>query len=427
MSVKPVVKTEPTLEKRIKQKLEEIDQTCHTTIGALKARIEKWKNELETLRRENQRHTIRARNDLERQLASGEKELAELREGRPQKDFEDKARPFLEAMEHDDMVAAMDAKIRPEKRRKTNAATTSAWTTRAPTAKISAATGQKKTGLMDFCTFMPDPSKAIESTKFTELMALKKEAPVSGLESSKHLIIEDYLNECDHVPPSILLQVEEECEKCGETLLLISDRALLACPECGMSQHFLDATANSVAYGEDVDVSSFSYSRAGHFDEWLRHIQGKETSEVPDDIMEQVITRLDEDRVTRIQDVTIERVRQVLRALKLRKYYDHATHIWCRLTGKKPPRFTPLQEMKLKVQFLQIQEPWLRHKPEGRKNFLSYPFVLFKLAQINGWESVFSFFALLKGADKLQKQEVIFEKICKDLGWQFIPVPKITN
>jgi hypothetical protein len=38
-----------------------------------------------------------------------------------------------------------------------------------------------------------------------------------------------------------------------------------------------------------------------------------------------------------------------------------------------------------------------------------------------GWTQFLPCFTLLKGYDKLKKQDMIFDKICKDLDWEFIP------
>ena len=62
-----------------------------------------------------------------------------------------------------------------------------------------------------------------------------------------------------------------------------------------------------------------------------------------------------------------------------------------------------------------------KHCPPDRKNFLSYSYCLYKFFQLLGYDDLLSSFSLLKGKDKLHKQDLIFEKICKDLEWEFLP------
>ena len=74
--------------------------------------------------------------------------------------------------------------------------------------------------------------------------------------------------------------------------------------------------------------------------------------------------------------------------------------------------------------FAQMQEPFeqVREKlfPE-RKNFLSYSYILFKFCEILGLDEFKQNFQLLKGRDKLHKQDQIFRAICEKLNWSFTP------
>ena len=78
--------------------------------------------------------------------------------------------------------------------------------------------------------------------------------------------------------------------------------------------------------------------------------------------------------------------------------------------------------------FMQIQDPFEKHKPPKRKNFLSYSYVLHKFFQILGLHEFAKYFPLLKSADKLRQQDEIFKKIVRDMAltdqsvkWVFYP------
>ena len=90
-----------------------------------------------------------------------------------------------------------------------------------------------------------------------------------------------------------------------------------------------------------------------------------------------------------------------------------------RETGKAT--LTVEDEEQLKLMFLSIQASFDRHCPPDRKNFLSYSYCLFKFCELLGLDSFLSMFSLLKGRDKLHRQDLIFKKICEDLDWEFIP------
>lgn len=56
-----------------------------------------------------------------------------------------------------------------------------------------------------------------------------------------------------------------------------------------------------------------------------------------------------------------------------------------------------------------------------RKNFLSYSYVLYKLCELEGLDEFKHCFSLLKGRDKLFRQDSCWRLICTELGWQYLP------
>ena len=197
--------------------------------------------------------------------------------------------------------------------------------------------------------------------------------------------------------------------------------ALLSCDQCGRSKPYLDATSASTAYGEEVEFSNFSYKRSNHFQEWLNSFQAKETTEIPESVFQRVMEELYRQRISDLNKITRKKVREVLKDLKLRKYYEHVTQITCRLNGKRPPRMTPDQEEQCRLMFMAIQGPFEKNCPPDRKNFLSYSYCLYKFCELMAYDEFLPCFSLLKGRDKLFKQDTIFKKICEELKWEFLP------
>jgi len=126
-------------------------------------------------------------------------------------------------------------------------------------------------------------------------------------------------------------------------------------------------------------------------------------------------------KITKKERITIKRVKGILKKLKLSEYYEHTVYIVSRLTGRPPPSLSRDTEEKIKYMFKQIQEPFMRHCPSSRINFLSYSYVLHKIFKMLGLEEYVVYFELLKSREKLRIQETIWEKICNDLGWPFYP------
>tara|TARA_B110000046_G_scaffold165333_1_gene181571 strand:+ start:882 stop:2075 length:1194 start_codon:yes stop_codon:yes gene_type:complete len=233
-------------------------------------------------------------------------------------------------------------------------------------------------------------------------------------------LLNEYLMETNHEPPKLALNTRDECPLCHASLVLVSSKAIMTCKACGYCIAYLDATMQSMSYSDDVEFSSFSYKRINHFNEWLQQVQAKENFEIPQGMIDAVMNELYRQRITDTRDITPKRVREVLKKLKLRKAYEHVAQITCRLTGSKPLRVPPEAEEMCRLMFIAVQPAFEKHCPKDRKNFLSYSYCLFKFFQLLGYDEFLDSFTLLKGRDKLLRQDEIFKKICEELDWEFI-------
>ena len=227
-------------------------------------------------------------------------------------------------------------------------------------------------------------------------------------------------------PRTVVPQVHsinlDTCNVCGSELISSAEDATLYCAGCGDSTRFIDATASNIAYGDEIEYTSFSYKRINHLNEFLNHFQAKESTPVPDEVIHKIMAYFFEKRVHDKNTITFDQVKKTQKILGLRRYYDQTMQIWCRITGKQPLRLDPVVEEKLRLLFIRIQIPFKKHCPVSRSNFLSYPYVIFKFCQMLKYHNLLPYLSLLKGKDKLRLQEEIFEKICDELGWKFIPI-----
>lgn len=266
--------------------------------------------------------------------------------------------------------------------------------------------------------------------------------------SRQTAIVNEYLMQTNKEAPKLALHTRDDCPLCHETLMLINSKAIMTCPKCGYAVAYLDATMSSMSYSDDVEFSSFSYKRTyqrahtacqvfyltsciltpliccpagiNHFNEWLQQVQAKENFEISDEVLQQVMDELYRQRVTTVHDITPKKVREVLKTLKLRKAYEHVAQITSRLTGVRPMRIPPEAEETCRLMFIAVQPAFERHCPKDRKNFLSYSYCLYKFFQLLGYDQFLESFSLLKGRDKLVKQDEIFKKICEDLDWSIL-------
>ena len=215
----------------------------------------------------------------------------------------------------------------------------------------------------------------------------------------------------------------EPCKNCGKLDLQLNDaRSEIVCVSCGLCERYI---GDGVTYKDEHEnfekIFNYTYKRDNHFNEWLLQFQARETTTIPDDVIENLRSELKKQKIKTLSDITHTKIRTLLRKLRLNKYYEHVPYITNILNGIHPPRMEQVTEDKLRKMFKDIQEPFDRNCPKERKNFLSYSYVLYKFCELLGEDEFLECFPLLKSKEKLHHQDVIWKKICKDLQWEFIP------
>lgn len=235
-------------------------------------------------------------------------------------------------------------------------------------------------------------------------------------------VMKDFMHEVENIPIDVKVMPNEICDECDDNMILESRSSTLVC-SCGNWKYYLDATSSHMAYGEEVEFTAFAYLRMNHFNERLTYSQAKESTRIDIGDIQKVMDRLIERRITDTDKITMEMTYAIAKELKMRHVYKQNTQLWCRITGKPPLRMSPEQEEQLRSMFRAVNRLWLRYKPDERKNFLSYNYIIFKFCQLLGMDKFCGLYKLLKGDKKLEKQDEIFKKICEDpeLQWEFIP------
>ena len=211
----------------------------------------------------------------------------------------------------------------------------------------------------------------------------------------------------------------EVCKQCYQQKLFVYAEGLLICQKCGVQEYvFIDCDKPS--YREPPkEIAYFAYKRINHFNEHISQFQGKESTEIPDEIYEHIKKEIKKERITDLTIIKPEKIREILKKLDLNKYYEHIPHIINHINGIPPPNITKSQEETLRVMFKEIQIPFMKYCPPERQNFLSYTYVLHKFCELLELDNLLPCFPLLKSREKLQEQDAIWEKICNDLNWCF--------
>jgi hypothetical protein len=213
----------------------------------------------------------------------------------------------------------------------------------------------------------------------------------------------------------------EICKKCNIPLICLQQDAIMICNTCGYQELLLVEQNRPILKQNTKDTSHFSYKRINHFREWCNQVQGKESTDIPNDIFEKILNEIKKEKIHDTKNITYSKMREILKRLRINKYYEHINYIINRINGIPTPQFSTELEEKLCSMFKEIQGPFLKHCPKDRKNFLSYSYVLYKFFQILGLNEYLKFFPLLKSREKLYVQDQIWKKICEELNYKVIP------
>jgi uncharacterized Zn finger protein (UPF0148 family) len=258
-----------------------------------------------------------------------------------------------------------------------------------------------------------------DANTFMKFFSANTPAADTGL--SKKQIFDEYVTrmKLTHGPEATQL-LTEHCPECNVAREEISSEGILVCPSCGSEEYALVVSDFPSFRDPPKDRNNYAYKKINHLNEILNQFQAKESTIIPEEVMNEVILEIKKRRIDNIADMSEEDIRQILKKLGRSKYYEHRAHILSRLNGNPPPTITPEIEEKVRAMFQEIQAPFLLYCPNDRTNFLSYSYILYKFFELLDLDEYKVFFPLLKSRDRLIAHDTIWAKICDYLNWEFI-------
>jgi hypothetical protein len=203
------------------------------------------------------------------------------------------------------------------------------------------------------------------------------------------------------------------CRDCNFEKIFDYGESAYICQCCG--------DVEEIILDEDIQIKDYSpYKRINHFREWLNQFQAKQSPDIPEDVFKDIIEELNKNRITDLSILDRKRMKAILKKLNYNNYYEHVHYIINKLSNLPPPKITRDMERIFIKMFNMIEPLWQIYKPLERKNFLSYPYVLYKFCELLELDHLLPCFQLHKAHDKLMENDEIWRKICKELNWEFI-------
>jgi hypothetical protein len=235
-------------------------------------------------------------------------------------------------------------------------------------------------------------------------------------------IVQKYLSNIDDtfLDVNTFISQTDICKTChkGE-LIPLEEEGIMVCNTCSRSIPYLIENEKPSYKEPPKEVCFYAYKRINHFKEILAQFQGKETTQIPHEVIENIKLQIKKERIDLAQ-ISNLKTKEILKKLGYNKYYEHIPFIKDKL-GIKPPIMSPELEETLCNLFIELQSPYSKYCPDDRVNFLNYYYTAYKLCELLGEEKYLPLFPLLKDREKRIEQDDIWKKICEELDWEFIP------
>jgi hypothetical protein len=216
------------------------------------------------------------------------------------------------------------------------------------------------------------------------------------------------------------------CKKCKVTynkdyeLIVNHIEGFMSCLKCGHMEYVIIESDKPNYKDPPPEATYFAYKRTNHLNEILNQIQAKESTDIPDEVLDAVREEIRKERIKDLTELTNKKIRYYLRKLNLNKYYEHIAHIINRLNGLPPPIITKDIEDKIRIMFSAVNSAWGEIPKKPKKNFLNYNYVLYKFVELLDRDEYKVLFPLLKSRDKIVSHDVVWKEICEKLGWEFL-------
>ena len=267
---------------------------------------------------------------------------------------------------------------------------------------------------------LSDPTSKEKSLNLTDFVEQR-------YKNNRGQLYTQYMNIVNSKPPVSYYETNKTsqniiCDDCKDAMYVSVNESYIVCENCGNYDSYFEPSITGLTYEQEVNTDTnvnFAYKRINHLRELLAQLQAKESSEIPQHVIDCMKGEFKKARIYNKDEITQDKVKSYLKKLKLNKYYEHTRQITNILTGTPPPVISSQLYETIINMFMEIQEPFDRVCPKNRKNFFSYNYILYKFCELLGEKEYMPLFTLLKSREKLYQQDCIWKEICAITKWPF--------
>jgi hypothetical protein len=214
----------------------------------------------------------------------------------------------------------------------------------------------------------------------------------------------------------------DTCLICNQgELIPQEEEGILICNNIECGKFIVHIVDNQKPINKEMpnEVSYTAYIRLNHFKEILSQFQAKETTKIPEEVLNAVKKRIQKER-RNISEINYKEMRNILSILGYNKYFEHIQYINS-ILGIQPPVMDDELIETLCVLFIEIQQPWALFCPITRTNFFNYTYILCQLCILLDQRQYLPYIPMMKDRIKQLEQDMIWKKVCDYLDWEYFP------
>ena len=209
------------------------------------------------------------------------------------------------------------------------------------------------------------------------------------------------------------------CMDCKLRKIVDYERSILVCTKCGLCEYYPVYVAS---YNHTMKPSRRKciYKRSDNFNVILNKFFYGGNRVVPDSLMEAIRNEIhDETNILYPYEISlmIPILECILKRNELTMYKDSIYFIYFKLSGGSFPHISTKEYNTILNTFNVISSIYDKCKPNDRKSFLNYSFVLKKLLIMLGKVEYAKYIPPLKTHSKQKELERVWELITKDHEW----------
>ena len=209
------------------------------------------------------------------------------------------------------------------------------------------------------------------------------------------------------------------CIDCNLEMLIDYERSTLVCTKCGVFEYY-PVYVSSYNHSMKPSRRKCIYKRSDNFKVILNQFLCIQNRKVPDEVIRTLwnqINNKDNLLYNYTIQITIPILECILKRNKMMKYKNSRYFIFFKLKSQPIPYIRITEKNMMLNMFNVVSSTYDKYKPNDRKSFLNYSFVLKKLLIILGKVEYAKYIPKLKTNSKQKELERVWELITKDPEW----------